>query len=94
MNEATISFQVDASLKEQFAAAAKACDCSDAQLLRDFMRDFVEQQVARDADAAFRRQVEAGLESANAGRLIPSDEVEKEFTARRERTRRKLVTRL
>ena len=94
MNEATISFQVDASLKEQFTTAAKACDCSDAQLLRDFMRDFVGQQVARDADAVFRRQVEAGLESANAGRLIPSEEVEKEFTARREKTRRKLVTRL
>lgn len=94
MNEATISFQVDASLKEQFTEAAKACDCSDAQLLRDFMQDFVGQQVARDADAVFRRQVEAGLESANAGRLIPSEEVEKEFTARREKTRRKLATRL
>jgi predicted transcriptional regulator len=92
MNEATVSFQVDASLKEQFTAAANACECSDAQLLVDFMRDFVGQQTAHGTDALFRRQVEAGLESANAGRLISSEAVEEEFAARREKTRRKLAT--
>jgi predicted transcriptional regulator len=92
MNEATVSFQVDASLKEQFTAAANACGCSDAQLMIDFMRDFVGQRLDHDADALFRRHVEAGLESANAGMLISSEEVEEEFAARREKTRRKLAT--
>lgn len=33
-------------------------------------------------DAWFRNQVQEGLASANAGNLIPSDEVEAHFTAR------------
>ncbi len=41
MTEATFTFRVDESLKAEFAAAAKARDRSGAQLLRDFMRDFV-----------------------------------------------------
>jgi hypothetical protein len=53
MNEATVSFQVDASLKEQFTAAANACGCSDAQLLIDFMRDFVGQRLDRDLMRSF-----------------------------------------
>ena len=94
MNEATFTFQVDESLKEQFSMAAKACDRSDAELLRDFMRDFVgKQQPTDDADALFRRQVQAGLETANAGRLVPAEEVEAEFSARREQTRRNIAAR-
>jgi predicted transcriptional regulator len=38
-------------------------------------------------DAWFRSQVQAGLDSANAGRLIASDEIEAEFAARRQATR-------
>ena len=88
MNEATFTFQVDESLKDQFTMAAKACDCSDAELLRDFMRDFVgKQQPTDDADVLFRRQVLAGLDSANAGRLVPAEEVDAEFSARRQKMR-------
>ena len=94
MNEATFTFQVDESLKDQFTMAAKACDCSDAELLRAFMRDFVGKQLPTDDDdALFRRQVQAGLESANAGRLVSAEEVEAEFSARRERTQRNIAAR-
>lgn len=41
MNEATFTFRVDQGLKEQFTAAAKVRDRSGAQVLRDYMRDFV-----------------------------------------------------
>jgi len=41
-------------------------------------------------DAWFRRQVQAGLDSANAGHLIPAAEVEATFTAKRALTRRRL----
>ncbi|WGG51536.1 hypothetical protein [Rugamonas sp. DEMB1] len=82
---------IDASLKEQFMTAAKDRDRTGAQLLRDFMRDFVrQQQEAVEHDAWFRRQVQIGLDSANAGKLIPAAEVEAKFAAKRAATRRRL----
>lgn len=86
----TFTFRVDAALKAAFSAAAKSRDRNAAQLLRDFMRDFVRQQQDADHDAWFRRQVQAGLNSAQAGRLIPAAEVEAQFSARRAATRRRL----
>jgi predicted transcriptional regulator len=44
MSDATFTFRVDDDLKKQFALAAKERDRIGAQLLRDFMRDFVQQQ--------------------------------------------------
>jgi predicted transcriptional regulator len=91
MSEATFTFRVDESLKSEFSNAAKNRDRNAAQLLRDFMRDFVrQQQEAADHDAWFRRQVQAGLDSANAGNLIPAAEVEAKFAAKRAATRRRL----
>lgn len=90
MNEATFTFRVDEALKNEFATAAKARDRTGAQLLRDFMRAFVQQQEAADHDAWFRRQVQAGLDSANAGRGVPAAKVEAQFAARRAATRRRL----
>lgn len=91
MSEATFTFRVDESLKDQFTTAAKDRDRTGAQLLRDFMRDFVrQQQEAAEHDAWFRRQVQAGLDSANSGNLVPAAEVEAKFTAKREATRRLL----
>lgn len=91
MSEATFTFRVDDALKSQFAQAAKSRDRSGAQLLRDFMRDFVrQQQEAAEHDAWFRREVQAGIDSANAGELISADDVEAEAAAWRAETRRKL----
>ncbi|NHZ83812.1 hypothetical protein F2P44_31765 [Massilia sp. CCM 8695] len=91
MSEATFTFRVDESLKDQFTTAAKGRDRTGAQLLRDFMRDFVRQQEeAAEQDAWFRRQVQIGLDSANAGNLVPVAEVEAKFTAKRAATRRRL----
>lgn len=91
MTEATFTFRVDEDLKDQFARAAKSRDRTGAQLLRDFMRDFVRQQLeAAEHDHWFHGQVQAGLDSANAGRLVAAEEVENEFAARRAETRSKL----
>lgn len=92
MSEATFTFRVDEALKTEFAMAAKARDRNSAQLLRDFMRDIVQQE--RDAaehDTWFRRQVQAGLDSANTGDLISSEEVEAEAAAWRAETRQKMA---
>lgn len=92
MNEAIFTFRVDASLKEQFTTAAKDCDHTGAQLLRDFMRDFVrQQQEAATHDQWFRREVQAGIDEANAGDVFSSEEVEAEATAWREKTLKKMA---
>ena len=46
----------------------------------------VRQREAAEHDAWFRRQVQAGLDSANAGRLIPAAEVEARFAEKRAAT--------
>ncbi|AHE53096.1 CopG family ribbon-helix-helix protein [Sphingomonas sanxanigenens] len=92
MGEATFTFRVDEALKSAFADAAKAHDRTSAQLIRDFMRAYVTD--ARDAvghDDWFRRQVQIGLDSANAGRLIPAADVDARFAARRAATRQRLA---
>lgn len=91
MSEATFTFRVDEALKSEFAQAAKLRDRTGAQLLRDFMRDFVrQQQEAAEHDAWFRRQVQQGIDSANAGDLLPAEEVEAEAAAWRAETRRRM----
>ena len=91
MNEATFTFRVEEELKQNFAKAAKARDRTGAQLLRDFMREFVlKQQDPAEHDACFRRQVQLGLDSANTGNLVSAEDVEAEFAKRRAKTRQKL----
>ena len=91
MAQATFTFRVDEDLKNNFSIVAKSLDRSGAQLLRDYMRDIVRrQEEANEHDAWFRREVRIGLDSANAGNLVPNEEVEGKFAARRAETRRKL----
>ncbi|MCP1828637.1 CopG family ribbon-helix-helix protein, partial [Kerstersia gyiorum] len=74
MSEATFTLRVDEALKTEFAAAAKACDRTGAQLLRDFMRQFVQsQQDAAAHDRWFREQVQIGIDAANAGDVLSAD---------------------
>lgn len=54
------------------------------------MKARVRQQKAAEHDAWFRRQVQVGLDSANAGRLILATEVEAWFAEKRAATRRQL----
>lgn len=92
MSEATFTFRVDESLKAEFTTAAKGRDRSGAQLLRDFMRDFVkQQQEASEHDAWFRREVQIGLDAANAGDVASAEEVEAQAAAWRTETRRKMA---
>ncbi len=90
MSEATFTFRVDEALKEQFTMAAKGCDRTGAQLLRDFMRNFVLQQEVAEHGAWFRRQVQLGLDAAHSGDVISAEEVEVEAAAWRTAMRRKM----
>lgn len=91
MSETRITICVDDKPKAEFAATAKDSDPNTAQLLRDFMHDFVGQQQQSDAyDAWFRRQVRSGQAAADSGYLLPAAEVDAQFAAKRAATRRRL----
>ncbi|OZB75073.1 MAG: hypothetical protein B7X37_03635 [Halothiobacillus sp. 14-55-98] len=92
MSDATFTFRVDERLKTEFSTAAKSRDRTGAQLLRDFMREYVREQEAAEHDEWFRQQVQVGLDSANAGDVIPVAEVEAEAEAWRAETRRKMAS--
>lgn len=92
MSEATFTFRVDEGLKDEFFTAAKSRDRTGAQLLRDFMRDYVkQQQEAAEHDSWFRREVQIGLDAANVGDVVSAEEVEAEAVAWRAETRRKMA---
>lgn len=91
MSQTTFTFRVEEDLKENFISIAKSMDRTGTQLLRDYMRDLVRQrQEAEEHDTWFREQMRIGLESANAGNLVPHEQVEEKFAARKTETRRKL----
>ena len=65
MPESTIVVRVDEELKAAFSDAAKAADRTTSQLVRDFMRDYIEERAGRtEYDAWYRKKVEAGLRAA------------------------------
>lgn len=49
-------------------------------------------EVDAEYEAWFRREVQKGLDSANAGNLVPATDVEARFAAKRGATRRRLET--
>ena len=84
MAETTITIRVEPELKAAFSRAASARERTDQDLLREFMQDFIEtQRTDSEYEEWFRRQVQIGLDAADAGELIPAEEVEAEFAALR-----------
>ena len=86
MAESTFTIRVDDQLKDAFTEAAKINDRTGAQLLREFMREYV--QAAREKDEYeewFTAKVEAGLKAVQEGRVLSSDEVRERARLRRER---------
>jgi predicted transcriptional regulator len=82
MAESTITIRVDPELKTAFARAAEARDRTDEDLLREFMQDYIEtQRTDAEYEQWFRRQVQIGIDAADAGEVIPAEEVEAEFAA-------------
>lgn len=67
MGEATFTFRVDGKLKDKFAKAAKRSDHNAAQMLRQFMRDFVREQERIEAEEAWiDREMDQALKQADA----------------------------
>jgi hypothetical protein len=80
--EENFNFRVSADLKAAFRAAAEAADRPAAQVIRDFMRAYVEehQKPEPDYDAWFRAQVQAAIDDPRPS--IPHDRVMADVKAR------------
>ena len=82
---ATINFRVNDELKDQFDKAVEFSDMTGSQVLRDFMRNYVESaREKREFEAWLVANVQSGLEQLAAGRTIPHEEVKAKAAARRE----------
>ena len=82
MPDTTFTFRVDQGLKNAFTEAARANDRPGSQLLRDFMRDYVERV---EHDVWFRAEVEQSLKEADDPNveLVPHEEVVRKWQERR-----------
>ena len=84
MAETTITIRIEPELKTAFSQAAEAQNRTDEDLLREFMQDYIEtQRTDAEYEQWFRRQVQIGIDAADAGQLISAEEVEAEFAALR-----------
>ena len=93
MAESTFTFRVDEKLKAEFSETARKHDRVGSQLLRDFMRRFVNQPDVGQPDGAptyddwFRQSVREAL--ADPRPSIPSEVVERHFDKKRAAAQRK-----
>ena len=82
MPETTFTFRVDEELKAAFTNAAKAHDRPGSQLLRDFMRDYVDKA---EHDTWFRAEVEQAMRVAHDpnAEWVPHQQVKAEWEVRK-----------
>jgi predicted transcriptional regulator len=82
--EAVFTLKLEPELRAAFIAAAAAVHRPASQLVREMMREFVQdQQKEPGYDEWFRAKVERGLEDVRAGRFVSQEEVEAKCAARR-----------
>jgi predicted transcriptional regulator len=64
--ESVFSMKLESELRDQFMAEAAAVDRPASQLVREFMRDFVQhRREAREHEVWFRAEVEQGVREAD-----------------------------
>jgi len=80
--QAVFTMKLEPELRDAFMAAAKADDRPASQIVRAFMRDYVKQD--RDYVEFMRRKVEIARKEIDAGLGISDEDVEAEFSARRD----------
>ncbi|MGN6468936.1 MAG: CopG family ribbon-helix-helix protein [Rhizobiaceae bacterium] len=75
--EAVFTMKLDHELRDAFMAAAKSADRPASQIVREFMRDYVQQD--RDYVEFLRRKVERSRADIAAGRVFSNEEVQTEM---------------
>jgi predicted transcriptional regulator len=83
---AVFTMKLEPDLRAAFMAEAEAAHQPASQVVRQLMREFVQQQRDRREHTAFlQRKVDAARASILAGQGVPNDAVAADFAARRER---------
>jgi predicted transcriptional regulator len=86
--EAVFTVKLETDLRDAFTAEAEATHRPASQIVREFMREFVQRQrEAREHDAWFRAEVQRALDDSRPG--IPHDAVMEETRAIVDRIARK-----
>lgn len=84
--DAVFTMKLEPALRADFMAAVAAEDRPASQVMRELMRNYIEQRhQAREYDDYLRRKVEAGRASLRAGRGRSNEDVEASFAARRDK---------
>lgn len=82
--QAVFTMKLEPELRADFMAAAKAAHRPASQVLRELMRDYVQQQrEAHDYDELLRRKVEQARAQIAEGQHFSNEQVEAEAAARR-----------
>ncbi len=79
--EAVFTMKLEPELRDAFMAAAKDADRPASQIVREFMRGYVQQDL--EYVAWLQRKVDKARESIAAGRGRSDDEVRADFAKRR-----------
>ena len=85
--EAVFTMKLEPELRDEFMAAAKRDDRPASQIVREFMRDYVQQD--REYVEFLRRKVEKARKSIEAGVGRSDEEVSNDFARRRAEWQRK-----
>jgi predicted transcriptional regulator len=75
--EAVFTMKLEPELRDAFMAAAKAADRPASQIVREFMRDFVQHD--REYVEFLRKKVEQSRADIQAGRVFTNEEVQAEM---------------
>lgn len=86
--EAVFTMKLEPELRDAFMAAAQAADRPASQIVREFMRDYVQQD--REYVEFLRRKVERSRQSIAAGKWSTHEEVEARAAARRAELQRRI----
>lgn len=81
--QAVFTMKLEPELRDAFMAAAERADRPASQVVREMMRDFIDQD--REYLAFLQRKVDRALSDVAAGRLSSQEEVEADMNARRDR---------
>jgi predicted transcriptional regulator len=84
--EAVFTMKLEPELRDAFMAAAAEVDRPASQIVREFMRDFVQQD--REYVAWLQRKVDQSRQAYAEGRWRSNEDVEAEFSKKREELRR------
>ena len=85
--EAVFTLKLEPELRDAFMTAAAAADRPASQIVREFMRGYVQQD--REYVEFLRRKVEKARASIAAGRVYSDEEVRERMKARFEEWERK-----